>query len=33
MGNAVEEAKADADRVAPTNDEDGLEQVVDWVLE
>lgn len=33
MGNAVEEAKAAADRIAPTNDEDGLEQVVDWVLE
>ncbi len=33
MGNAVEETKAAADRVAPTNDEDGLEQVVDWILE
>jgi Cof subfamily protein (haloacid dehalogenase superfamily) len=33
MGNAVEETKAAADRIAPTNDEDGLEQVVDWVLE
>jgi 5-amino-6-(5-phospho-D-ribitylamino)uracil phosphatase len=33
MGNAVEETKAAADRIALTNDEDGLEQVVDWVLE
>ncbi len=33
MGNAVSETKAAADRIAPTNDEDGLEQVVQWVLE
>lgn len=33
MGNAVAETKAAADRIAPTNDEDGLEWVVDWVLE
>lgn len=32
MGNAVEEVKAAADRVAPTHDEHGLVQVVDWVL-
>jgi Cof subfamily protein (haloacid dehalogenase superfamily) len=33
MGNAVEQVKAAADRVAPTHDEDGLATVVDWVLE
>ena len=32
MGNAVDEVKAAADRIAPTNDEDGLAQVVEWVL-
>jgi 5-amino-6-(5-phospho-D-ribitylamino)uracil phosphatase len=32
MGNAVDELKAVADRIAPPNDEDGLVQVVDWVL-
>ena len=33
MGNAVAEVKAAADRVAPTHDENGLVQVVDWLLE
>jgi len=33
MGNAVPETKAAADRIAPTHDEDGLVQVVEWVLE
>ncbi len=33
MGNAVEEVKSIADRIAPANDDDGLEQVVEWVLE
>lgn len=32
MGNAQPEVKAAADRVAPTNDEDGLVAVVDWLL-
>ncbi len=32
MGNAVPELKAAADRIAPTNDEDGLVQVVEWLL-
>ncbi len=32
MGNAVDEVKAAADRVAPANDEDGLAKVVEWVL-
>jgi Cof subfamily protein (haloacid dehalogenase superfamily) len=32
MGNAVDELKAAADRIAPTHDDDGLVQVVDWVL-
>jgi Cof subfamily protein (haloacid dehalogenase superfamily) len=32
MGNAVDEAKAAADRIAPSHDDDGLVQVVDWVL-
>jgi hypothetical protein len=33
MGNALEEVKAVADRVAPTHDEDGLARVVEWLLE
>ena len=33
MGNALDVVKAVADRIAPTHDEDGLVQVVDWVLE
>lgn len=33
MGNALDEVKAHADRVAPTHDEDGLVQVVEWLLE
>jgi hydroxymethylpyrimidine pyrophosphatase-like HAD family hydrolase len=32
MGNALPEVKAAADRVAPTHDEDGLVQVVEWLL-
>ena len=32
MGNAVDELKAAADRIAPTNDADGLAEVVRWVL-
>jgi Cof subfamily protein (haloacid dehalogenase superfamily) len=32
MGNAVDEVKAAADRIAPNHDDDGLVQVVDWVL-
>jgi Cof subfamily protein (haloacid dehalogenase superfamily) len=33
MGNALAEVKASADRVAPTHDQNGLVQVVDWLLE
>lgn len=33
MGNAQPAVKAAADRIAPTHDEDGLVQVVEWVLE
>jgi 5-amino-6-(5-phospho-D-ribitylamino)uracil phosphatase len=33
MGNALPEVKAAADRIAPTHDEDGLVQVVEWLLE
>ena len=33
MGNALDEVKAAADRIAPGHDEDGLVQVVDWLLE
>jgi len=33
MGNAVDELKAAADRIAPHNDEDGLAEVVRWILE
>jgi hydroxymethylpyrimidine pyrophosphatase-like HAD family hydrolase len=32
MGNALPEVKAAADRVAPTHDESGLVQVVEWLL-
>ena len=32
MGNAQAEVKAAADRIAPSHDEDGLAQVVDWIL-
>jgi 5-amino-6-(5-phospho-D-ribitylamino)uracil phosphatase len=32
MGNAVEELKAAADRVAPCHDSDGLVEVVRWLL-
>jgi 5-amino-6-(5-phospho-D-ribitylamino)uracil phosphatase len=32
MGNALEEVKAAADRVAPGHDGDGLVAVVDWLL-
>jgi hydroxymethylpyrimidine pyrophosphatase-like HAD family hydrolase len=33
MGNAVEEVKAVADRIAPAHDADGLVQVVDWLMQ
>jgi 5-amino-6-(5-phospho-D-ribitylamino)uracil phosphatase len=33
MGNALPEVKAVADRIAPTHDENGLVQVVEWLLE
>jgi 5-amino-6-(5-phospho-D-ribitylamino)uracil phosphatase len=33
MGNAVEELKVVADRVAPCNNSDGLVEVVRWILE
>jgi hydroxymethylpyrimidine pyrophosphatase-like HAD family hydrolase len=32
MGNAVDELKAVADRIAPRHDDDGLVHVVDWLL-
>ncbi|MGD9648122.1 MAG: Cof-type HAD-IIB family hydrolase [Pirellulales bacterium] len=32
MGNAPEEVREAADRVAPTLDEDGLAQAIDWML-
>ena len=32
MGNALPEVKAAADRIAPSQAEDGLVQVVDWLL-
>jgi Cof subfamily protein (haloacid dehalogenase superfamily) len=32
MGNAVPKVKAIADRIAPTHDEDGLVEVVNWLL-
>jgi Cof subfamily protein (haloacid dehalogenase superfamily) len=33
MGNALAEVKAAADRIAPSQDDDGLVQVVQWLLE
>jgi 5-amino-6-(5-phospho-D-ribitylamino)uracil phosphatase len=33
MGNALDEVKAAADRVAPGHDSDGLVAVVDWLLD
>ncbi|MBX7168350.1 MAG: Cof-type HAD-IIB family hydrolase [Pirellulales bacterium] len=33
MANAVEELRAAADRIAPSNAEDGLATVVEWILE
>jgi Cof subfamily protein (haloacid dehalogenase superfamily) len=33
MGNAQPEVKASADRIVPSHDEDGLAQVVEWILE
>jgi 5-amino-6-(5-phospho-D-ribitylamino)uracil phosphatase len=33
MGNAQPSVKAAADRIAPTHDEDGIVQVVEWLLE
>ncbi len=33
MGNALDEVKAVADRIAPCHDSDGLVTVVDWLLE
>jgi hydroxymethylpyrimidine pyrophosphatase-like HAD family hydrolase len=33
MGNALPEVKAAADRIAPSHDEDGLVQVVEWMLD
>jgi Cof subfamily protein (haloacid dehalogenase superfamily) len=33
MDNALPEVKLAADRIAPSHDEDGLVQVVDWLLE
>ena len=33
MGNALDEVKAAADRIAPGHDQEGLVQVVDWLLE
>jgi 5-amino-6-(5-phospho-D-ribitylamino)uracil phosphatase len=33
MGNAQPSVKAAADRIAPTHDEDGLAQVVEWLLD
>ena len=32
MGNALPEVKAAADRIAPTHDEEGLIQVVEWII-
>jgi 5-amino-6-(5-phospho-D-ribitylamino)uracil phosphatase len=32
MGNAVPLVKAAADRIAPTHDEEGLVQVVEWII-
>ena len=33
MGNALPEVKAAADRIAPSQDDDGLVRVVEWLLE
>ena len=33
MGNALDEVKQAADRIAPGHDSDGLVSVVDWLLE
>jgi len=33
MGNALDEVKAAADRIAPCHDSDGLVEVVNWLLE
>lgn len=33
MGNALDVVKAAADRIAPTHDDDGLVQVVEWLFE
>lgn len=33
MENGREELKSAADRIAPSNDEDGLAEVIDWLLE
>ena len=33
MGNALPAVKAAAQRIAPTHDEDGLAEVVEWLLE
>ena len=33
MANAVDEVKAAADRICPSNDDDGLVDVVRWILE
>jgi len=33
MGNALPEVKAAADRIAPSQEDDGLVRVVEWVLE
>jgi hydroxymethylpyrimidine pyrophosphatase-like HAD family hydrolase len=33
MGNALDEVKAAADRIAPCHDSDGLVEVVKWILE
>jgi hypothetical protein len=32
MGNAVDSVKAAADRIAPTHDDEGLAEVVEWLL-
>jgi hypothetical protein len=33
MGNALDEVKAASDRIAPHHDDDGLVQVVEWLLQ
>ena len=33
MGNAAPEVKAVADRIAPSNNDDGIVEVVRWLLE